>query len=1195
MPAAPGSRSHGRSRQASVLLFLMGLTTIMLVIAFSFLRSMQMSRGTSLVQRKDDLARLAADMGMQHAMTVCLHEYAMADEVRDNLTVPARSHYDSPNSNVFQLLSRRKSSSEVHIQTPQPYDMGPDLALQNLHFFGITTGRTIGFSNGTVVKPGFARWFEANRFSFKATGPGALYDPSTYDLYSTTTPNPAAVKTPFPPVEPFVRGAVITKAHPGDNPLLLDADCRPVTSVADARYRLRYAVGIDDMSAALWLNTDMPWLDAAARMQCQTAYKESVYAVGAQFAGLDYDRSDSMEAIFLGQGAYANSLFVNGQPREWPGRGGGAMWYRSPDAPPGGRALHCVFGSPAMRWNDPGGTWIGSAITSFSDLGFAMQGSKSNWHMAGEIKDNESRVRGDLVAQRCTTPFGRPQGAGTDHPWALNALMVAPRVIEAMVAAYIPPAVRGVAITSETCVPWIRTVSGANTTFAWDAGNSKAITWLIPAAANLTVDGQGPDLFTSSFQPAGAVPFAYAPPAMRDYWSTPVGAPNAPATWRASHVPVIDGRANAQRYPGELFFSDAAREPAAQSPVAWRALAADNVTAHAGSSCNPRQMQRDATPLSAPPAWTNSTAYALNSRVENGGNWFICTVAHTSSADDSNRPGVGINWTTRWSNISSNVYPPIVGSDHLGRHIVFYKADNVAGSPPAVGTSLKFLSPFFNATTFTFSNWAAEFVPAHPFGPGIAGAGSDGRLSPYRGSYIKVYTPPVPIDVNGETYPAASWSLANKLSALALHPSARGPAPLNVITPEGWSVSRSAGAHGSPASGIYLNSYYLRLALAFWHSVYVNQAANLAWANRQDVRSQTLWSPSPASLGINYTATPDLVNATSYVRKGRFAAKHASDPKGGDSWLPGAADFTTIEHLDRQFLANLGESFDHPGRRLPSDQHAVRPARYVMFQGTGWDTTVSNYQSATSLNVAEYRVTNNIRTLLTPIDTTMGGAPTLTPLSTDAQSGVNVPPHKLWLLDEWNAGNDPGYVPGTTIDTQPTRVARARAKMMERVLNDWRLSFFGAAEAYKESFRPKDFDGDNRVFCSGYLVASAADADCGLTCWKPAFGNGDGPGVGAQPGDPATGDPASRLTAFSLTGCLTLERSRQYKIRVRGELFDNFIGRAVSEQYLESALLVDPDGNVTRGGVPGNLEDAVLMFQHPVHSYYRGYLNRAYP
>lgn len=1227
VPTAPppetAMRTASHRRQGSILLLLMmSVIMIMIVVAFGFMRAMQMSRGTTQVQRKDDLARLAAEMGMQHAIAVCTRSYAMASEVRDDQTVPAVSRFDSLESNAFKLLSARASAANITQHSPMPWDMSPELPFQNMFDSGWQAGaRTVGYTWGTITKSGYSRWIEANRFAFDPTSPTALYDPATYDLYDPLAPNPAVVKTPFPPVDPFVRGAAVTRRHAGDNPLLLDADYRPVTDSRQARFRLRYAVDVQDMSTALWLNTDMPWLTPAGKAQARAAYKECLYAVGMQL-GIGYDRSDTFENIFLGHGAYANSRFVNGQARDWPERGGGPMWYRPPNSGvANGRAYHCVFGSPYMNWNDPGGTWIGSAIPSFNDLAFAMQDDNQQWHNAGEVKDNEPRARGDRIAQFNTTPFGRPDGAATDHPWAVNALAIAPRTLEAMVAAYMPPVVRSVAVTSETCLPYCETTDAfGNITRGFRGapipGKANPLTWSVPIKAYLTVPGSGPDLFTDGYMPRGQVPFAYPTPAMRDYWTTPVGPAGTPSAWRADHTPVADARSNAERYPGESFFSIAATEPMGQCLTRWRGHDASGAAYDSiALACQPRQVESDPATANPPaPVWALGTTYAFDDRVDHSGTIYVCRQLidmfgdhDTDTVKDANDPDLTPGMTPRWMvEAPIAIYPPTPGVDHLGRHIVFYKAD-APGVLAVKNTVTKYLSvanytPLNAPSGWNLSagdniNHSAEFTPGGPFSPGISGAGTDGFVSAYKGSSSVIYTPAVPVATTNEVYPAPDWGvavagparLAAQVTAAQTAPPARGP--LGVVTPETWQVSRSAGSWGAPAKNTCPNSYYNRLSLAFWHAVFVAQAATMAWADRQDSRRQA-FVPANAgdvgNFGVFYATSPDLFDFTSYQRKGPA------------SWAPAAADFDSIEAIDRQFVANMGESFASAGRATPAQAAAQRPPRYLGKQRYspknsstwtgGTDGSTYCYTNYVNMRVAEYLVSNNIRTLLTPLNTAAGG--TLTARSTDAQAE---PPHRVWLLDEWNAEADAAYTPGAIVGTQPTRIARARARMMERVLNDWRLSFLGASRPYADRFRPKDFDGDGRVFCSGYLTPSAADADTGLTCWKSADANGDGPGNGVDPSDPAQGDASQRLTVFSVTGCLTVTRSRQFKIHVRGELYDNFVDRAVSEQYLESALLIDPDGDVTRGAVPTGLTDSVLIMQRPIHNYYRGLINRAYP
>jgi hypothetical protein len=143
-----------------------------------------------------------------------------------------------------------------------------------------------------------------------------------------------------------------------------------------------------------------------------------------------------------------------------------------------------------------------------------------------------------------------------------------------------------------------------------------------------------------------------------------------------------------------------------------------------------------------------------------------------------------------------------------------------------------------------------------------------------------------------------------------------------------------------------------------------------------------------------------------------------------------------------------------------------------------------------------------------------------------------------------------GAVPSNTICMLKDKglVSPDEANVMERVLNDIRMSFFGAGPQYSESFRPKDFSGDGKVHCSAYARdagASQLDEDNGVAWWKPADGAGNGPVVDEW---------------FSLSGCFYIGRSHYYRIFSRGAVWDNIIEKTVADQLLESVLCVDPEG-----------------------------------
>lgn len=1233
------------ARQGNVLLLMLGMITVMVVFAYAFLRNTQISLGISQSQRQQKLANLAAEMGLQHAIAVSLHEYAMVNEVRDATVMPAVSRIDSPNKNVFNLLSPRLSTQIKQQQPPTPWDLAPDVSFQDLfslfsgtyHIspnYNATSSPTMirGYSGGWTMNRGYARLFEANRFDYQRS---VRYDPSTYDDYDLMPtlsdppgmPNAAVVSTPFPPVDPFVRGQAIIQRHALDNPLWLDADFRPVSmtdavntvtnaGAALARYRLRYAINNQDMSPTLWVNTDPSWLTTPnEKATMRDAYKEALYSVAVQFGwridhtnGYFTEYGTSLESIFLGYGQYANSRFdgASGVPLEWPSRGGSPMYYRSPDDGNMTRALACVHGSPFMSWFD-GASWKGAPLTSWNDLGFAIQNHHESWHDRGEngsksFTNGYTMVRGDNVAQRATTPFGRPYEAATDHPWQVNILSVPMRVLESMVTAYVPPIVRGTQ-ASEEHIPWVAFPGAtpaelaiksdlATGFWATSAGTVGSHSWMGPTAwmANAPMPGPGVDLFTDAFRPGGATPFAaYPTPVDRDYWSSL-------ATARPDHYNPDDNRTNDQRYPGEHFFSVGARESLSQQSTRWFSLASD-----------PPQVESD-------PNQDQQIAAIVD--------------------------GIGT----------------VAGTDSLGRHIVFYDpASNPGANPtipaPAVGNNRGYLSSFYNTSNNRAERWATAFSPITPFACDMyvthgltnysdsPGEGTQNFFFYTRGyearNTISNYTPsdPVPVpDPLNSAYPAESifTGPTDVKTTAATHRDTltTSPAPNPLATSgiarsgavrnhaESYRVISYAGLNALTAT----NSYWNRVAVAFTHAVVVTQIANLAYADPTDARNTNFWpengyvNPSSGgrdhnndAAGIIYNPAPNSTNTvTPGMRKGPTT-----------SWNPAAPHFSSMEQVDRQFLANLGESFDNPGTLRTAEVRSaidpttgdIRPPRYTKNTSRSFNSstdqndqsspaTASSYGYGSYLWVGEYHVTNNIRTLLTPTD----GVP-LTPRSTDPQPA---PPRFIWLLDEWKA--DPGagdpasvaYTPGSAVGMHPTPIARTRAKLMERVLNDWRMSFLGSTKAYADTFRPKDFDGDGIVFCSGYLGGFTVDADTGLTCWQavdPAT-FGDGPGNGVTPGDPGS-SVSRRLTIFSLTGCLAFTRSHHYKIQVRGELFDNVLGRPIAEKYLEAALLVDPDNNIVRSSnpavLPTGLGDSTIIMQRPIHNYYRGYLSNTYP
>lgn len=126
----------------------------------------------------------------------------------------------------------------------------------------------------------------------------------------------------------------------------------------------------------------------------------------------------------------------------------------------------------------------------------------------------------------------------------------------------------------------------------------------------------------------------------------------------------------------------------------------------------------------------------------------------------------------------------------------------------------------------------------------------------------------------------------------------------------------------------------------------------------------------------------------------------------------------------------------------------------------------------------------------------------------------------------------------------PTVTSLERSKVMELVLNDFRMSFFGSSPAYATGFRPLDFNGDGKVTCSAYdpnLAATPDEIANGTATWK------------------TVADAAAIDHWFSLTGCFFIGRSRHFRVITRGEVWDNLMRTTVAGVTLESVVFLNPD------------------------------------
>jgi len=178
---------------------------------------------------------------------------------------------------------------------------------------------------------------------------------------------------------------------------------------------------------------------------------------------------------------------------------------------------------------------------------------------------------------------------------------------------------------------------------------------------------------------------------------------------------------------------------------------------------------------------------------------------------------------------------------------------------------------------------------------------------------------------------------------------------------------------------------------------------------------------------------------------------------------------------------------------------------------------------------------------------------------------------KMKVGDYWNPARPElqDYAGSLTIKAIAQTGKATEAALMELVVNDMRMSFFGASPSYPD-FRPLDLDDDGTVRCSCYPGGSVPTATVA----------------------------AAAMRRFSLTGYIDFEKSRFYRIFVRGEVFDEVRGVAIAQDNLETVYVVDPDGDVVdrnftystaaaRAAGTG-MSDSHVLFQRWLRNRYQG-------
>lgn len=213
--------------------------------------------------------------------------------------------------------------------------------------------------------------------------------------------------------------------------------------------------------------------------------------------------------------------------------------------------------------------------------------------------------------------------------------------------------------------------------------------------------------------------------------------------------------------------------------------------------------------------------------------------------------------------------------------------------------------------------------------------------------------------------------------------------------------------------------------------------------------------------------------------------------------------------------------------------------------------------------------------------------------------GSNVaPPYDatsfLWAMGNpgWHASGYGPYFKAIKDTTTPRVTIRSlykgalrsaeQSSVMELVLNDFRLSFFGSDPAYTPNFRPLDFNGDGYATCSAYRSNRASarkdPARIALGIGQESAVDIQGQGEWSIADILRTGNDAQRIVPFCISGCVYVGRSRFWEVQVRGEIYDNQRKQPVTNATLQTVLVIDPEARI-EGGIPGDQRQNQILFQ----------------
>ncbi len=576
-----------------MLLLVIAVVLALIITAYGLVRSMRTQEAAGDSAIRDLLTRDQARAGAEHALSVIMTDYETEPFTR----------MDGPAHATF-------------VSEGFPYNDS-----SNVDVYAAQGGMTVGGTDVSVEHPLFgpavATWWHGWNWLYTPwsygelqwDGRGQYFDSAYYNLPTTGFTAPAAGVTATPLAQiPFgvdlppgsASPAVCMPTFYNDKWQRITGDA--ATARANARYRLRYAVGVIDLDGALLANPDPTinqadfvdpdprnYSDPNLKRTLRSAYclPNMVQAWGLWCNGLTL--GVRMEHQFLGRGYASNfdqMAATNNAPCTFP------MMWRRPGQPQLYRTADWQGWQsgpyPSHEWKGNQGYLPGNPPVLAKQLYATSTGNPQGQIQGGEVLDplqwqyhcllgpqysfmniqyasggNAGEWGESSMNAYCSfTPFGRGltiggpgrYGSTVDTPWCVNVMTCPPRVIMAMVGGYMPAGVAQEHCPSDGNYPMNQTDP---------AGHNLGATQPYPVPDYWGYIMGGRDLQIAPLFPAafGRYPGATSAVATPDYHILAIE-PDHHSTDGAKFPNVVNTVTGdpgylppSQRYPGEMCFN----------------------------------------------------------------------------------------------------------------------------------------------------------------------------------------------------------------------------------------------------------------------------------------------------------------------------------------------------------------------------------------------------------------------------------------------------------------------------------------------------------------------------------------------------------------------------------------------------------------------------------------------------------------